>query len=270
MKTSSEWLEVLVPERLKLKNCFSPKNYFQDALTEHRDNKIEKIDQECYIKDLTKDDSYLLSQNQTPVFAYIRRFPEGEIRTVHFTYCKIVQDMPKGKLYCTNDSSGNFEVDHEDKRGNKISSIKMELEPCEYCVGLYYGLSDYRFQEKRKQIKKKFDYSEAYWSLGKSLNQDAWVSRIYQMTDKSWSQLSLENRQRKNWTCEKCNLYLGEKYGRYLHVHHRNHDRNFNHDVNLECVCILCHEKYDNHESLKDLPEYKQLETLLEKGVLNL
>jgi hypothetical protein len=236
MNTKDKWLELLSSVGVTQEENFtSPPSFFQESLENHQKNNIEKIHQEYSIKDLIKDDNYLLSHERSPVFAYIRRFKKGDTKAVHFTYCNKIKELPKAKLYCTNDSSGKFEVDLEDKKGNITKIERMELKPCEFCIGLYYGLSNYAYKDERKKIKDSFDYKKVYSELGKTLQQDAWVSQLYEFTDKSWTEISREKRKESNWTCEKCHLELTEKHSKYLHAHHRNHNRNFNHDINLEC-----------------------------------
>ena len=242
--------------------------FFGNSLTEFRKNKIQKVDKIIDLNNLIKNNDCLLDYNHSPVFAYIRRSGGNSISKVHFTYCDAIKKIPTGKYFCTTNHTGKFEIDIQDGPGSKIRTITKELKPCRFCIGIFYGISDYKYKHEKERMEENFDYSRVFYELGVSLNREAWVSSLYEFTDKSWGEISREKREKQNWTCEKCNLELTKDYSRYLHVHHINHDRNFNHDVNLICVCIKCHSEYEGHSNLQSLPEYKQFMGLLELGIL--
>jgi hypothetical protein len=63
-----------------------------------------------------------------------------------------------------------------------------------------------------------------------------------------WTEISKNYRVVHNLTCERCSTTVEKGYDeRFLHVHHQNGDKTYNHTSNLECLCILCHSAVDEH-----------------------
>lgn len=73
----------------------------------------------------------------------------------------------------------------------------------------------------------------------------------------NFSEISKDFRNRKNWTCEECGIYLGDKENRkYLHTHHIDHQKTNNSLFNLKALCIGCHSKKPHHDILKNNIQY--------------
>ena len=72
---------------------------------------------------------------------------------------------------------------------------------------------------------------------------------IYGYT-KDWQRISKLYRTKVNFTCENCKIIIINNYDkRFLEVHHKNGDKLNNSDINIECLCVLCHSKKDKkHE----------------------
>jgi hypothetical protein len=65
-----------------------------------------------------------------------------------------------------------------------------------------------------------------------------------------WTEISKNYRVANNLTCKRCSTTVAKGYDElYLHVHHKNGDKTFNHTSNLECLCILCHSDVDEHHN---------------------
>jgi hypothetical protein len=65
----------------------------------------------------------------------------------------------------------------------------------------------------------------------------------------NWDSISLERKNRYNWTCEQCGKYCADKTG--LHVHHINGVKSDIRESNLKVLCVLCHSKQPNHQHMK-------------------
>lgn len=59
----------------------------------------------------------------------------------------------------------------------------------------------------------------------------------------NWAEKSRDYRQRRKFTCEDCGIQLNERYvdGFYLETHHISGVKTDNRDLNLKCLCVLCH-----------------------------
>lgn len=199
-----------------------------------------------------------LSYQGIPTFAYIRQGgSEPRKRRVHFTYCSIIKKHPAGKFFCTNRNDGEFEAYKEvggnlpaNDKGNPAKPQTYNLKPCLPCIAKYLGIPEKEEYPRRKIIADNFDYKQFIYEMETSLHSSAWRSRLFKFTDKSWSELSEEVRRLGGWSCEECGLVLGEEYRMFLHVHHINQDRSFNHRVNLISLCLDCHSLQPNHKSL--------------------
>jgi hypothetical protein len=64
-----------------------------------------------------------------------------------------------------------------------------------------------------------------------------------------WDNISLELKNRYNWTCQQCGKYCADKTG--LHVHHINGVKSNNLESNLQVLCVRCHSEQPNHQHMK-------------------
>lgn len=58
----------------------------------------------------------------------------------------------------------------------------------------------------------------------------------------SWPEISKRYREKKNYTCEKCHVYLRSNPS-LCHVHHINGVKSDNNENNLQALCADCHRK---------------------------
>lgn len=58
----------------------------------------------------------------------------------------------------------------------------------------------------------------------------------------NWTSISKKWKEKANWTCQKCRVYLGRKeHKRLLQVHHINRNSLDNRETNLIALCLVCH-----------------------------
>jgi hypothetical protein len=58
----------------------------------------------------------------------------------------------------------------------------------------------------------------------------------------NWTSISKKHKEKANWTCQKCRVYLGRKeHKRLMQVHHINRDSLDNREANLIALCLICH-----------------------------
>jgi hypothetical protein len=72
----------------------------------------------------------------------------------------------------------------------------------------------------------------------------------------NWQKISEYQKQKVNYTCQKCFKFLGNNLIQYLHTHHINANRGDNRESNLIVLCIKCHAEEFNHGHIRETPEY--------------
>ncbi len=226
-----------------------------------------EISQEVIGDHISQDEQGNLEISGSPVFAYIRRPRSKNLPKVHFVYCRTVMDMPTGKFFCTNRNDGLFEVDIQDGKGNLHETRDFELEPCLNCVGKYYGIPDGKeYRQDRVRLAEGITLRDIQIEIGNTLNVYAWRSALYKFSEKPWEDISWEVRSNAHWTCQHCNLHIGEEYSSFLHTHHKHESRNFNHTSNLIALCLRCHADQPGHETLKN-SKYDKFLQMIENGI---
>ncbi len=260
MSAKSDWQFILNENNLTTSKQTFSISLFTDAFID--ESKGKNVAKECNGQDIAyEENSGLLVHDNSPVFAYIRR-GQGKVYTVHFVYCKALKDNPKGKFYCTTNYHDGFEVDVEDDKGNLINTVHKMLEPCTYCIAKYFGTKD---SKESDEVKKTFSYDLISKEAKSILSNHVWINRWYEKAGLSWQDISLKERKKANWTCQKCKIFVGEEYKHYLHTHHVNHDRNFNHSINLSVLCIQCHHEEEGHD-FTNTPTYQQFKKAVKDG----
>lgn len=259
VKANSAWNELLLSEGVSLSEGVNYKTHSSSDEYFRILHKIPKISQYIPLNEVGRVEGDTLNYKGYPVSAYIRRGrKKGYLPTYHFTYCQKIREIPKSKFFCTNQASSYFDVDYEDDNGNLIDTRSEKLSACGYCVSNYLGLSSYNDKERRAEIAQSLTPKDIMHDLCILLNNTAWQSNLTKHSDKKWQEISFEVRDRSNWTCDECGVYVGEENKVFLHAHHRNHDRNDNHRTNLQALCIKCHSDKHRHESLKKSLIYKE------------
>ncbi len=68
----------------------------------------------------------------------------------------------------------------------------------------------------------------------------------------NWGEVSRKYREEHKYMCEGC----GKKYPpKYIHCHHRDHNKTNDTQNNLQCLCVKCHA--DIHQTMKEDRKYK-------------
>ncbi|MDR0864444.1 MAG: HNH endonuclease [Candidatus Symbiothrix sp.] len=85
---------------------------------------------------------------------------------------------------------------------------------------------------------------------------------------KDWQKISIAYRKKKECTCESCGIKPKNNFDkRFWHTHHLDGDKTNNKEINLECLCVLCHSYKDlKHEDNFDKTRMKkELDSFVEK-----
>lgn len=60
-----------------------------------------------------------------------------------------------------------------------------------------------------------------------------------------WQEIRENYLKRQANKCEHCKIQMEGFDTRYIHIHHKNGNKKWNHSSNLECLCVLCHSMVD-------------------------
>ncbi len=84
---------------------------------------------------------------------------------------------------------------------------------------------------------------------------------------KEWQQISKSYKEKKDYTCEVCNIKMEGIDRRYIHTDHKNGIKTENNHTNFECLCILCHCYKDEHhrENFGKRRLKRELQTFVDK-----
>lgn len=183
---------------------------------------------------------------------YLEYHGEKTKPKMHIANCKAIQNFGKEQYRRAN--TGTVLV--WDKSTHQEVPVS-DLPLCTYCRNMLFGQSvptssdDFESAMREAAEKAKKDESEI------DLKGYLW----------KWHKRSKQYREKMNYTCERCGFQATTMLSRqYLHVHHKDGNKLYNDDENLECLCIACHANVDNRhrenfskgKNKKDLDDFKR------------
>ncbi len=190
--------------------------------------------------EITKDGIYYINPvtgAKQQIFLYKKSMYlvyQGEKKkpAMHIVNCDAIQNFGKDEYRRAN--TGEVTVwDKSTRREVPVSDLPL----CNYCRKMLYGqvvpqTSD-DFEKTMREAAEKAKENEAETDLKGYL----W----------EWHKKSKQYREKKNYTCERCGFQATTMLSRqYIHVHHKDGNKLYNEDENLECLCIACHADIDN------------------------
>jgi hypothetical protein len=184
----------------------------------------------------------------------------------HLSHCSTLKEMTaEGRFeryVIAAETDGEFMLNMF--RGSVPRKEKCRLPVCQNCLdGLAFdGFSLRHDGRLRREYVQSFAPAQFFAAYPRSLHPQTPRYRsdtgpINAYPD-DFSRISNRIRERARWRCEQCGCNLThERLRRYLHVHHRNGNRNDNKPANLRALCIACHAEQPRHGHLKSHPSYK-------------
>lgn len=165
---------------------------------------------------------------------YISRY--GTYPKFHLTRCQTIrQFIEEGKFKIRYEWSNSNVNDLIDKTTREIYKDEV-LEYCGYCK-----------QELFNNIQTTEDF---FQTLDKSEMEENNIEVDIFGYVRGFERISKAYREKKNYTCESCNISPKETiHRRFWHTHHKDGNKLNNKENNLQCLCILCHSYKDlKHE----------------------
>ncbi|MFT4503171.1 HNH endonuclease [Caballeronia sp. 15711] len=202
------------------------------------------------------------------VLVYIRDVPNlghrEEMPRYHLAYCHTLEMMYRNKrserYVVANSDSGLFNVNVID---GAVKSKLVALNVCQNCLASisWMGFDMQLPRPQRLGIVSKFALPEYFTKYPRDLfgSKPKHTSDTAPINDytRDWSEVSDRTRKKRGYCCGKCRTILNQGDAKFLHVHHRNGQKNDNSDENLEVLCIGCHAEEPFHAHIKRLPNYR-------------
>ncbi len=179
----------------------------------------------------------------------------------HVADCKTLTEMRENDRYhryvVSNRTDGTFTVNSYDQGQIVAKDAQTELSICRYCLNhLNYNGYAKGNGQTRTTIYNTFELDEFFRKYPSQITYEPTHTNVTAPADEytaNWENISRRYREITNWRCEKCHVSLHDKR-EYLHVHHKDGNKNNNGRDNLQALCIDCHATL--HDHLKQEPEF--------------
>ena len=183
----------------------------------------------------------------------------------HAADCQKLTEMRHNDRYhryvVSNRTDGSFIVNSYDRGRIVEKDVTKKLSICRYClICLNYDGYANQNDQTRTRILGSFVLDEFFRKHPSQIRFEPKHSSVTAPADEytlHWEHISRLFRESKNWQCEDCHVSLRDKPV-YLHVHHRDGNKNNNSRVNLQALCIACHATIPHHQHLKQQSEYTE------------
>jgi len=189
---------------------------------------------------------------------------EDDLYKYHIYKCTTISNMfnsgRKHRYKINNRDNGTFHYTFTDSKGSILKiDENQKLNICKNCLKKFLHI-----QSASDNDVKNFNLKKFYNQTG-SFFDDIDVSNLEKgeyaranVYSKLWDKISKQIKIKKDYTCEKCGYKPKDEYDkRFIHTHHKNGDKQNNHEDNLQVLCIKCHAEIDLfHKRLKASRNY--------------
>ncbi|AIA69101.1 hypothetical protein WCU70_18690 [Pectobacterium atrosepticum] len=182
----------------------------------------------------------------------------------HLANCKTLQRMwennKSGRYVAATRSDGIFTIKSQNTEKTEWVTREENLDVCKFCLETLNWKNYSRKYQDRENIFSTFDLREFFTVYPNSATtynaEHNDITAPINDYSKNFQIISKQYRESVNWQCEICNINLTRKdLNKFLHVHHRDGQKNNNNNKNLQALCIECHSNQDNHGHMKNNPQ---------------
>ena len=183
----------------------------------------------------------------------------------HLTFCSTLKTMSQNSRFAryvvANRADGEFQVN---MIGQEDEPRLVILNVCQNCLceiawqGFHAELS----RESRTKAVAGFSLPEFFNKYPRDLVavKPDYTSDTAPLNDYPaiWADISDRAKRDADYRCCSCSVRLGGVDSKFLHVHHKNGQKNDCHPNNLEVLCIKCHAKQPMHGHMNGLPDHRE------------
>jgi hypothetical protein len=183
----------------------------------------------------------------------------------HFTFCSTLNTMRQNKRFAryvvANRADGEFQVN---LIGQTDEARFVRLHVCQNCLAeiAWQGFSSELTREARSDAVKNFSLPAFFEQYPRDLLavKPDHTSETAPVNDYplNWSEISDAAKRSAGYRCCSCSIRLTHADSKFLHVHHKNGQKNDCHPDNLEVLCIRCHANQPMHGHMKALSDYNE------------
>ncbi|MDY4335400.1 hypothetical protein SOV78_15495 [Pectobacterium brasiliense] len=182
----------------------------------------------------------------------------------HLANCKTLQRMwennKSGRYVAATRSDGLFTIKSQNTEKTEWITREESLDVCKFCLETLNWKNYSRKYQDRENIFSTFNLREffsVYPNSAMTYNAEHNdVTAPINDYSKDFQIISKQYRESVNWQCAICKIILERKdLNKFLHVHHRDGQKNNNNRNNLQALCIECHSNQDNHGHMKNNPQ---------------
>jgi hypothetical protein len=205
------------------------------------------------------------------VLLYIRdianfsRREKQDMPRFHYLFCSTLKSMSRnsrfGRYVVANRADGEFQVN---LIGQDDPPKFVKLNVCQNCLAeiAWKGFRSELPTEIKRQAVADFslpDFFDKYPRDLVAVKPDH-TSDTAPLNDypANWADISDRARRDAAYRCCSCSVGLQGDDSKFLHVHHKNGQKNDCHPNNLEVLCIECHANEPMHGHMKALPAYRE------------
>lgn len=208
-----------------------------------------------------------LSYKGKRIVVYIRDVKQysasQDLPKYHFAYCRTLETMQQrsrwGRYVVANRDDGSFFVNFV---GSHSRDVRLNV--CQNCLA-HVGWDGFEFAMSwptKNAIVKAFTLARFFEEFPKDLLSvlPTYTVDTAPVNDYSddWGMISEKLKRDRRYKCEKCSRQFQGANRRYVHVHHRDGQKNNNHESNLAVLCIECHADEPMHGHMKQLRSYTE------------